>query len=304
MSTIVSSFRESKPFSQMVGLLFFLILGFLFATGLMVLCPVDMEAVAPGRIRQMLWVQGGQQLLMFLMPACVWAWVYQGNAMRYLKVDMRGRKWLQGLVAMVLLLLLMPINDWVTYWNAAWNLGPLEETMRQMTEQSTRIVGKMLSLTGVGDFALQLLVVALVPALCEEVFFRGCLQQVLGRWFGNGHVAIAVTAIIFSLAHGDIYGFVPRLLLGWLLGYLFYLSGSMVVNVMAHFFNNAVVVIFYYLFHQGHYWADPTASMMIPLATTALCTLAACVLFKMYFVNREEKALNSGKMNRKKTKKK
>ena len=117
-------------------------------------------------------------------------------------------------------MLLLPINDWLTAWNDQWNLGSYEDSARHITELSKMVVDRMLSLTQPADLLLQLLVIALIPAVCEELFFRGALQQILRQWFDNGYVAIAVTALIFSLVHGDVYGLVPRFVLGLLLFFL------------------------------------------------------------------------------------
>jgi len=288
VNTIISGFRQAKPYAQLLGLLFLLIVGFVFATGLQVLMPMVMDGFEPSAIRLMLAEQGLAQLLMFFLPSCIWVWLFCGNGLSYFKVDLRGSKWILGLAAVAMFMLLMPANDWLTYWNDKWDLGPLGQPMRYMTEQSNRIVEQMLMLTGMGDLILQLFVIALIPALCEELFFRGSLQQILIGWFGNKHVAIIVTSVVFSLAHGDIFGFVPRLLLGLLLGYLFYLSGSIVVNVLAHFFNNAIVVICYYLYHQGILIDDPTSPLMMPWHTTVLCTSGSVDLFVVYFAKRQE----------------
>ena len=200
-------------------------------------------------IRQALVTQGVAQLLIFLLPAILFTLLYQGNIQSFLQLHFQGRKWFLALVAVVLFILLVPVNDWITWWNDHWDLGPLESEMRRLTDASKVTVEKMLSLSSVGDLLLQLIVVALVPAVCEEFFFRGTLQQIFRRWFGNMHVAVIVTAILFSLAHGDLYGLVPRFVLGVILGYLFFLSGSMLVNVCAHFCNNALIVILYYLYY-------------------------------------------------------
>jgi hypothetical protein len=97
------------------------------------------------------------------------------------------------------------------------------------------------------DLVLNLFVLAVIPALGEELLFRGLLQKMFNELFKNKHIAILVTAAIFSAIHMQFYGFIPRMLLGALFGYLLVWSGSIWVPVLAHFFNNAMVVIFSYL---------------------------------------------------------
>ena len=286
MKTISLFFRDTKPFPQLGGLFFFFLLGFILATGLQMLLPVGYGS--PSAIRLALLEQGVAQLLLFFFPALLFVTLYKGNAASYLSLHFYGRQWLLAGVAMVVFLLLVPINDWITWWNDQWNLGSLEEEMRNLTNASKTTFETMLSLTSVGDLLLQLLVVALVPAVCEELFFRGALQQTLCQWFGNNHVAILFASLIFSLAHGDIYGLVPRFVLGLLLGYFFCLSGSLLVNVAAHFFNNALIVVLYFLYHKGSIATSPDSPLLMPWLTTLLCTLAAAALFTLYFLKKDK----------------
>ena len=255
--------------------------------GIQVLVPTDYDS--PVGIRLGLAMQGVAQLFQFFLPAVLFVCLYKGDVATYLKLDFHGRKWLLALVAVVVFMLLVPINDWITWWNDQWEFGSLDSQMRKMSDASKIMVEKMLTLSTVGDLILQLVVVALIPAVCEELFFRGALQQILRQWFGNMHVAIVVTALVFSLAHGDMYGLVPRFVLGMLLGYLFFLSGSLLVNVCAHFFNNAVIVVLYYLYHKGMLNASPDTPLLMPWMTTLLCTLAAAALFALYFAKKSEK---------------
>ena len=92
-----------------------------------------------------------------------------------------------------------------------------------------------------------LIVIALLPAIGEELVFRGMFQNEFFRGTRNIHLSIWVSAIIFSAIHFQFYGFVPRLLLGALFGYLYYWSGTLLIPMFAHFFNNAFGVIMIYL---------------------------------------------------------
>lgn len=270
-----------------MGLFFLFLLGFILASGLQILLPVGYDT--PSAIRLNLLVQCLGQLLTFFLPSVLFVLLYKGSIGPYLQLDFHGRKWLLAGVAMVIFLLLVPVNDWITWWNDRWNLGSLEAEMRRLSDASKLAIAQMLSLTSVGDLLLQLFVVALVPAVCEELFFRGAMQQIFRQWFGNVHIAIFVTAILFTLAHGDLYGLVPRFVLGLLLGYMFYLSGSLLVNICAHFFNNALIVILYYLYHKGVLATSPEVPLQLPWLTTLLCTLAAVALFALYFISKDKK---------------
>lgn len=287
MNSIFSFFRDTKPFAQLVGLFFLFLLGLIIVGGAHSIFPVGGET--PSAIRRQLAFQACSQLFMFFLPAWLFAVLFHGSAASFHKLYADGRTWLLGLIAVVVFLLLMPLNDFLTWWNGSWHLGSLEDLLRSYADAATSMVEKLLSLTTTGDLLLQLLVVALIPALCEEFFFRGALQQTLHSWFGNAHVAIIATALIFTFAHGDVYGLVPRFLMGVVLGYLFYYSGSMIVNVCAHFFNNALIVVMYYLYHIGVLSQSPSEPMLMPWGTVLVCTVGAALLFAVYFLKKSTK---------------
>lgn len=278
---ISSFFKDTKPFGQLMGLLVLMIVCFILAVGLQVAVPVG---DGPSGIRMELVMQGVAQLLIFLLPVVLFALLFREGAGQFL--GFHRFRWWQPLLAMLILLLLMPAIDWLTKWNDGWNLGEVGERLRAVTAASEAVVERMLSLTGTGDFMLQLLVVAFIPALCEELFFRSGVQQIFKDWVGNGHVAVLVTALVFSVAHGDVYGLMPRFAMGVLLGYLFLYTGSVVVNVCAHFLNNAVIVVMYYLYHRGAIAFDPSEQMLLPWHVTAMCGVGALLLFWLYFLKR------------------
>ena len=70
------------------------------------------------------------------------------------------------------------------------------------------------------------------------------LQPLFGQWFRNVHVSIWVVAAVFSALHMQFFGFIPRLVLGGLFGYLYFWSRTIWVPVLAHFINNLIAVGF------------------------------------------------------------
>ncbi|MDY5969245.1 MAG: CPBP family intramembrane glutamic endopeptidase, partial [Bacteroidales bacterium] len=130
--------------------------------------------------------------------------------------------------------------------------------------------------------------------VCEELFFRGALQTTLARALRSPHWAILITSVVFSLAHGDIFGFVPRVVMGLALGYLFHYGGSLLVNVCAHFLNNSIIVVFYYLYYRGNFSINPSESIGFPgwlvAATAVLSVVAFALIFVIKRKNSAEKA--------------
>ena len=129
-------------------------------------------------------------------------------------------------------------------------LEQFEAYLKTLEEAAQATTEKMLNVDTFGGLLLNLLIIALIPAVGEELTFRGVLQQGLTRKM-NPHVAIILSAAIFSFIHFQFYGFLPRMFLGILLGYMFYVSGSVWTSITMHFVNNGTAVVLYYLNHKG-----------------------------------------------------
>ena len=275
--------RFSHPFMHLLVLA-------MLSLALMVLAVVTGMAVGapmsgkPGTCSGFILWNAFTQILMFGLPPLIVAMLYYRAEMRsWLRLDFSGRRWLLGLAGVVVMLLLVPLTDWLTVWNDNWHWTGawenVERELRRVGEESQSVV--TLTLRECHPL-LSLLCVALVPAVCEELFFRAGVQNLLLRWFKNVHVAVWVTAAIFSLAHGEVFAFLPRFLLGGLLGYLYVGGGSLVVNVLVHFINNAIVVLLFWLASPGTDF-DPTAPLGIGWAVTLACSLAAVILMIVTF---------------------
>ena len=101
-------------------------------------------------------------------------------------------------------------------------------------------------------YIISLFIIAFLPALFEETFFRGGMQNLLTRWFKGPWLAIIVTSIIFSLIHLSYYGFIVRFGLGVILGLIFYYSGSLWLSILFHFlFNGIQVTVLYFITKSG-----------------------------------------------------
>ena len=121
-------------------------------------------------------------------------------------------------------------------------LSGLEEWARVRETQSQEMLMKILAPSGIGILIFNLLIFAVLPAICEEIFFRGYLQGLFLRLM-NPHLAIVLVAFIFSAIHLQFYGFFPRFFLGILLGYFVYASGSLFPAMLAHFFFNGFSIV-------------------------------------------------------------
>ena len=166
---------------------------------------------------------------------------------------------LQTLVlTIVMILLINPFIAFIYEWNMSFNIP---DWMLVFDHNAEKITKYFLKMNTTGDLFFNLLVIAIIPAIGEELLFRGYLQQQMAQWLGKPHVAIIFTAILFSAIHMQFQGLLPRFALGLVLGYLFYWSGSIWLPIVAHLLNNALVVTFsYYTFSDYAYLTENTAT--------------------------------------------
>ena len=208
----------------------------------------------------MKWLQLIQTAFTFVLPAFLLAH-FVGQGVSYLKFT-PIRSSLMWLGVILLMPLALPAVNWLKSLNDLVVLphfmSGIELWMQQMEHQSEVLTDKFLSVSSYSGLALNLLVMAAIPALGEELFFRGILQTVLGEKF-NRHLAVWITAFIFSAIHLQFYGFLPRFLLGAALGYLFLFSGSIWASIVAHFINNALAVVLFFLTFNGYLTFDMDA---------------------------------------------
>ncbi len=127
-------------------------------------------------------------------------------------------------------------------------LSGVELWMREAESAASAITVDILKGMQLKNIIANIFIVAIIPAIGEELIFRGCFQKVLGQWWKNPHLAILFTAFLFSAIHFQFYGFLPRFVLGVVLGYLFYWSKNIWVSVIAHFLNNSMALMLYYYY--------------------------------------------------------
>jgi membrane protease YdiL (CAAX protease family) len=130
-------------------------------------------------------------------------------------------------------------------------LNDVEKWMRQQEDQLATLTQRFLYMPSAVDLAINLLMIALIPAIGEELLFRGCLQPIFGRLAKNAHVGIWLAAIVFSAIHLQFYGFIPRMLLGALFGYLYYYGNSLWYPILGHFLNNGSAVVAVFIYQQN-----------------------------------------------------
>jgi membrane protease YdiL (CAAX protease family) len=130
-------------------------------------------------------------------------------------------------------------------------LKGFEYWAREKEDIAAELTAYLTQFDSFGNFALAFFVIAILAGVGEELVFRGMLQPELQRATGNIHAAIWISAILFSAIHLQFFGFVPRMLLGVMFGYLYYWSGNIIIPMLAHFVNNGFSLLMVYLYQLG-----------------------------------------------------
>jgi uncharacterized protein len=183
----------------------------------------------------------------FLLPAIVIALIFSRNIGETLFLKQKSSFWVYLLSSLVLISSI-PWMNMVIEWNAEINLPfSLEVVFKALEEAAMRSTEIMLQGDGFSTLLINILLLALVPALGEEIFFRGLIQGMIYKYSRNKHLAVIVAAFLFSAIHFQFYGFVPRMLLGAFFGYLVIYTNSIWPAVWAHFLNNSMAVVSYFI---------------------------------------------------------
>jgi membrane protease YdiL (CAAX protease family) len=194
------------------------------------------------------------QLGMFIIPPVLFAFFVNGNIANYLKIRFSPNLY-SLLAGMLVLIVSIPFINYLVSLNAMMHLpsafSGIESWMKDAENNAEVFTKAFLNVTTLQGLGLNLFMIALLPAIGEEFMFRGVLQKLFRDWCGNIHIAIIIAAFLFSAMHFQFFGFFPRFVLGLILGYLFYFSNNLWVPIAAHFFNNAVAVIFSYLSNKS-----------------------------------------------------
>lgn len=217
------------------------------------------------------------QLFVFTVSSALTAYlVYRQRALRYLRLD-RGAS-VNILSAAVAFIFGIFIFSQFLYW---LNMQlPLPDWADNMEGDAAEMIKGILVMNTTGEFLLTLFVVAVLPAIGEELLFRGIIQQQLERMGQNPVLAVWMAAFIFSAFHLQFAGFFPRLFLGAGLGYLYLWSRSLWVPILAHFFINGMQIAGQYI--QKNALAESTIEEVNWWATGLSVLLIAGLSYYLY----------------------
>jgi membrane protease YdiL (CAAX protease family) len=223
----------------------------------------------PGLTRALL---ATQHLLTFIIPGLAFGFVFYRSAFLTGLDLSKNPGWLMTIMGILFLIAAYPLVNLSFLVNEAI---PLPAWASSFEDQAEDTLMAILNMNSVLIFLANLLIIALLPGIGEELIFRGVLQKQIGLLLRNPVVAIWISAFIFSAIHLQFEGFLPRMILGAVLGYLYYWTGNLWVPVIAHAFNNGIQVILIYVTGMDISSFDEKSSdqlqwWMIPLSIAAM----------------------------------
>jgi membrane protease YdiL (CAAX protease family) len=223
------------------------------------------------------------QVCTFLLPALFITWWFYPNRMIDELHLRRLPKWSLTLLAIFFLFTIFPLAQWLLEFNKSL---PLPEWAVSLEQDLGNLSKALLVMESPWELIFNLLTIAVIPAVGEELLFRGVLQDRLSRWTKKPHVAVWLAAIIFSAVHGQFEGFLARLALGAALGYLLYWTNNLWIPIIAHFFNNGLQVVIRY-FQKAPAEVDSNGELPILLLVVSII-LAAVLAFLLANFNRKQ----------------
>jgi CAAX protease family protein len=283
---------ENTPYSKFlltVGLIlisvtFFTLVSLVVAGLVYGLSIVELNALLtdysdPRAIQVLKFIQTFSMIGSFIFPAFCIAYLFSTQPIAYLSLNKKAQG---GSILLVVLafLVALPLINFVGELNSHLSLpsflSGVEKWMRESEDKAAELTKYFLEMHSTGDVLFNLFMIALLPAIGEELIFRGVVQRIFSEWLKNIHVAVWISAILFSALHIQFYGFLPRMMLGVMLGYLLVWSGSLWLPMVAHFVNNAAAIILSYLFREEVIGLDAdkigTQSDYVSVMVSLVCT--------------------------------
>ncbi len=226
-------------------------------------------------------LQAVSTFFIFFVPVHFFAAICYRKPFKYMGFNFRFNN-KQVLLVIAILILTFPLSGALATLNKILPISEYWATKFKAMELAREAQeAALININSFSRFIISLIVIALLPAIFEETFFRGGMQNLFTRWFKGPWVAIILTAIIFSLIHLSFYGFLVRFALGMILGFIFYYSGSLWLNILLHFLFNGVQVTALYIMTM-HGAKDKNVEDNFPLWMGLIALALLLYLFKVF----------------------
>ena len=219
----------------------------------------------------------------FIIPALLFSFLFVGDLFSMYRFR-DPVNWVAVFLTIGMMVSVIPLINYLAEVNMRMDfpINSVDRLMRTMEADAEKIMRAFMATKSFWGLLVNLLMVGVLAAVGEELIFRGLFQKLFTGMFKNPHLAILVTALLFSAFHFQFFSFLPRFILGVILGYLMYLGRSIWFPIIAHFVNNAMGVIYYYFNSKGS--AD---DMLEEIGTSSLLPITALIsllIFAVFFI--------------------
>lgn len=235
----------------------------------------DPKYVAAAKLIQILGSVGT-----FVVPALLFSYLFAGDIFSYYNFR-NPTNTVSMLLVVLMMISIIPFINYMAEINLKMEIPfrALDQMLRSLEGTAEEMMVAFTATKSIWGLLVNLLMIGVIAAVGEELIFRGVLQRLMIQMVKNSHLAIVITALLFSAFHFQFFSFLPRFVLGLLLGYLMFYGRSIWYPILAHFVNNAMGVIYYYFNSRGS--AD---DMLEEIGTSTLIPVAAVVSLALFLV--------------------
>lgn len=204
----------------------------------------------PQTISMLKYFQIIQSIGLFLVPPFIIAYLFGDKTFNYLKLTKKPSL-LILLLGVIGILVAVPFIEFLAKLNSSLSfpdsMASVETYLRNSAIENKKLAESLFKGTSMLNLVVNIFMIAILPAIGEELLFRGVFQKIFVEWTRNVHVGVIIAAFLFSFFHFEIFQFIPRFMMGIFLGYLFVWSKSIWVPISVHFANNGVAVFYEFL---------------------------------------------------------
>ncbi|HEY5471007.1 MAG TPA: CPBP family intramembrane glutamic endopeptidase [Bacteroidales bacterium] len=307
-NTDVSIYERSTLVQLYISVLTILVVGmflfFVFVAAGMIFFGIDISKIGDiysnhgeSNIAFLRYLLITQQISFFIIPSVILFRILKPSCNSFF-VDFKTPERTEIVLVVILVICIFPVTYFTGQINSGMHLpdwlSGIEKWMLEKENDANGLIESIISSDSFWILLLNILIIAVLPAIGEELIFRGIFQKIFYKLFKSDHLAIWFTAFLFSTLHLQFYGFLPRLILGLVFGYLFYFSGNLWLPMLAHFLNNAVPTIASYFQRADKADMFENISLWKQLLGLLLPIIVIIIIFN-YFREKVGKGVLTGK---------
>gem|GEM_PF-4723604 len=216
-------------------------------------------------------------LCLFVLPAFLFLQKIEPNFWKQ-KILPKRSSWQIAGIFLVILHLVLPIG---LFFSELIQSFTWYSFFTSMDDDHQDKILQLIAMDGPLDILLNLVVIALIPAIGEELSFRAVGQRYLIHWLRNPHWGVIICSMVFAGIHLEPAGFFPKFFISLCLGYAYYLGKSIWIPIGLHFFNNGSLVLLYYFQSGG---SQPEIREQAPQNLQSLGIAACAAALLIYLI--------------------